>query len=61
MGLKDAKQTKKILNIFKMILYGLKIDLYELKWALMTSIKFFPVMHIGVRHDMIYFKMFQAT
>ena len=70
MGLNEPTRTQKTLNIFKMILYGLKIGLNEsaqmckpineLKRAYMTSnepswtqifIKFLPVMHISVRHD----------
>ena len=54
MGLNEPKRTKKTLNIFKMILYELKIDLNELKWALTRLIKLLPVMHISVRHDIFY-------
>ena len=33
MGLNDSKQIQKTLNIFKMILYELKMGLNELKWV----------------------------
>ena len=33
MGLKEPKQTQKTLNLFKMILYELKMSLNELKWV----------------------------
>ena len=33
MGWNEPKQTQKTLNIFKIILYELKMDLNELKWV----------------------------
>ena len=39
MGLNDPKLAQKTLNIFKMILYGLKIGLNELKWVSLNKLK----------------------
>ena len=64
MGLIESEWAQKTLNIFKIILYELKIgepkwaekSLNELRWALMSSNlnKILPVMHISIRHDICY-------
>ena len=37
MGLDEPKWAQKTVNIFKMILYELKIGLNELKWVLISN------------------------
>ena len=39
MDLNDPKLAQKTLNIFKMILYGLKKGLNELKWVSLNKLK----------------------
>ena len=39
MGLNEPKWAQKTLNIFKMILYELKIGLNELKWVSLNKLK----------------------
>ena len=39
MGLNDAKWAQKTLNLFKMILYELKIGLNELRWESLNKSK----------------------
>ena len=39
MGLNDAKWSQKTLNLFKMILYELKIGLNELRWESLNKSK----------------------
>ena len=39
MGLNDAKWAKKTLNLFKMILYELKIGINELRWESLNKSK----------------------
>ena len=39
MDLNDPKQAQKTLNVFKMILYELKMGLNELKWQRLNELK----------------------